>query len=528
MKRWLVGWLVVGLVGVVAGVGITVALVDRGDGGDAGPSDSSSGASPTGEGSTSADPSVTEPPDPALATYYSQALDWSSCGDAECATLTVPLSYDDPTGATIELALLKVPASVPSQRIGSLVVNPGGPGAPGTSYAEGASGTFGRPLLDHFDIVGFDPRGTGDSDPVDCLSDDQLDAYLSEDPDPDTLAEVASFMATVREFGRGCSQLSGELAHNISTEDAARDMDVLRAALGETQLDYFGASYGTKLGATYADLFPDRVGRLVLDGALDLTLSSRDLALQQAAGFQTALDAYLQDCIDSTDSCFLGDTVAEGQATIQGLLASIDADPLPAGGGRELTSGNAFYGIITPLYVRDYWYLLTNGLKSALDGDGTTLMLLADAYASRDPAGSGFLDNTMEANVAINCLDDGWSIPAAKVPAQIPDFVAASPVFGRVFAWALVGCRGFGNPPAEPAPAVLAEGAAPILVIGTTRDPATPLQWAQALSDQLASGTLVTRDGDGHTGYYSGNQCVDDAVENYLVDGTVPRDGLAC
>ncbi|MCB0907154.1 MAG: alpha/beta fold hydrolase [Nocardioidaceae bacterium] len=527
MKRWLVGWLVVGLVGVLVGAGVTVALVGQDDD-DPTQSPSSSAAPPTGEGSPSPDASVTEPPDPALASYYSQTLDWSSCGDDECARLTVPLSYDDPAGETIELALLRVPASVPSARVGSLVVNPGGPGAPGTSYAQGASSTFGRPLLEHFDIVGFDPRGTGDSDPVDCLSDDQLDAYLAEDPDPDTPAEVAEFMATVREFGRGCSRLSGDLARNISTEDAARDMDILRAALGEPALDYLGASYGTKLGATYANLFPDKVGRLVLDGALDLTLSSRDLAIQQAAGFQTALDAYLQDCIDSTDSCFLGSTVAEGQARIEDLLASIDATPLPAGGGRLLTSGNAFYGIITPLYVRDYWYLLTEGLKSALNGDGTTLMLLADAYASRNPAGGGYLDNTMEANVAINCLDDGWSIPASKVADQIPDFVEASPVFGRVFAWALVGCRGFGYPAAEPAPAVLAQGAAPILVIGTTRDPATPLQWAQALADQLASGVLVTRDGDGHTGYNSGNQCVDDAVEGYLVDGTVPRDGLAC
>ncbi|MFN8195509.1 MAG: alpha/beta hydrolase [Nocardioidaceae bacterium] len=532
MKRWLIGWLVVGLVGIAAGVGVTVALVRGGDGSDdPGPSASasaSSGSPSPDAGSESAtDPSVTEAPDPALAPFYSQTLGWSDCGSNQCARLEVPLDYDRPDGETIELALLKVPASVPGDRVGSLVVNPGGPGAPGTSYAEQATSVFGRALVDSFDIVGFDPRGTGDSAPVDCLTDDQLDAYLAEDPDPDTPLEVKDYMRQVREFGAGCTG-SGEVAAHVSTVEAARDMDVLRAALGEPTLNYLGASYGTKLGATYANLFPSKVGRFVLDGAMDVSLPSREVSLQQAAGFETAIEAYVQDCIDSSDSCFLGDTVDEGLGAISDLLDSIESDPLPAGGDRELTVGNAFYGIVTPLYNKDYWFLLTNGLKDAMDGDGATLMLLADAYSSRDPNGDGYLDNSMEANLAINCLDDGWSIPASQVPAQVPDFEKASPVFGRVFVWSLVACRGFDYPAAQPPPDVLAPGAAPIVVVGTTRDPATPYPWAQALAAQLASGVLVTRDGDGHTGYNSGNACVDDAVEGYLVDGTVPQDGLTC
>ncbi len=518
MRRWIAGLVLLGLLGVTAGVAVTLVAEDRGRG-------SENSTAPTVQ-PTPADPAVTAAPDPALADFYNQRLTWSACGDNRCSTLTVPLDYAHPGERSIELRLLKVPAR--GQRLGSLVVNPGGPGAPGTEYAAQAASVFGKPLLEHFDIVGFDPRGTGESSPVDCLDDDQLDDFLAADPAPSTVSETRVFMGGVRAFGQGCRALSGELAAHVSTEDAARDMDVLRAALGQSTLDYFGASYGTKLGAVYADLFPDKVGRLVLDGAMDLELSTRDLSLQQAAGFQTALDAYLQDCIDNTDqSCFLGNSVAEGRRTIEDLLDRIAQNPLPTTSDRELTLGLAFYGIATPLYNKDYWFMLTTGLKSAIGGDGSALLLLADAYAYRNPSG-GFLNNAIEANLAINCRDDGWSLPATRVPTQVPAFEKASPVFGRIFAWSLTGCRGFGWPVADPYPKVMAKGAAPILVIGTSRDPATPLAWAKALADQLASGVLVTRDGDGHTGYHAGNACVDDAVEDYLVDGDVPQDGLAC
>lgn len=523
MRRWLIGLLVLALAGIVAGVSVTV-LVRQGDSSPATGTATSSGPTP----SPSPDPGATEPPSAGLARFYSQRLAWAACGENECSSLEVPLDYERPEAGTIRLQLLKRPASNPGERVGSLVVNPGGPGAPGTSYAASATVAFRDQLTDRFDVVGFDPRGTGGSSPVDCLDDAELDAYVAGDPDPDTLAEVREFMAQVRGFGRGCSQRSGDLVGHISTVEAARDMDVLRAALGEDALTYFGASYGTKLGATYADLFPDRVGRLVLDGALDLDISPSDLALQQAAGFQTALEAYVQNCVDSTETCYLGGSVDAGLARISRFLADVEAQPLPVAGGRELAVGNAFYGIITPLYNRDYWFLLSTGLKDAFEGDGTSLMMLSDAYTSRDPAGQGYLDNSIEANLSINCLDQPWSIPAVRVPAQIDDFEAASSVFGRVFAWGLTGCRGFPARAAEPQQPVTAAGAAPIVVIGTTRDPATPLQWAEAMAAQLESGVLVTRDGDGHTGYNSGNACVDEAVESYLVSGVVPEDGLSC
>jgi hypothetical protein len=240
-----------------------------------------------------------------------------------------------------------------------------------------------------------------------------------------------------------------------------------------------------------------------------------------------ALGAYVQNCVDEGD-CFLGDTLDEGLTTIQDLIASIEEEPLPASGSdRQLAVGNAFYGLVAPLYNRDYWSILDQALELALDGDGFLLLRLSDLYESRNDNG-GYDDNSAEAIYAINCLDDPYSITADQVPEQLADFEAASPTFGDVFAWGLVGCHGIQVKSTEPAREVRAAGAAPIVVVGTTRDPATPYQWAVSLADQLESGVLVSRDGDGHTGYNSGNDCVDEAIEGYLIDGTVPEDGLEC
>ncbi len=469
---------------------------------------------------------TTRPPDPGLASFYSQELRWTDCNSGDqCTKLTVPLDYARPAGGTIALNVLKVPAGDPESRLGSLVVNPGGPGEPGASYA--VQGSFGQPLRDHFDIVGFDPRGTGSSSPVDCLSNTDLDSYLAEDPDPTTPAELAVFKAGQQAIASGCAQLSGAVAGHVSTVESARDMDILRAALGDARLTYLGASYGTKLGATYAQLFPHRVGRFVLDGALDLTLSTRQQTIQQAAGFQKALDSYAANCVNADIGCFLGKTVPDVLQTISDLVAGITAKPLPAQDGRVLTGGNAFSGIAVTLYSRNYWVLLSSALRAALGGDGSQLLRLADAYTARNADGT-YANNSMEAFYDISCVDDPSSIPFSRVPAQFPAFEKASPVFGRVFAWGLTSCRGFTPRSDQPVPTVHAKGAAPIVVIGTTRDPATPFQWAVAMAHQLDSGVLVRRDGDGHTGYQTGNPCVDNAVESYLVSGVVPADNTSC
>jgi pimeloyl-ACP methyl ester carboxylesterase len=514
---------VVVLLLILGAAGVAIVLLRDDDGGS-----SVQGPRATPSTTPTPEPGSSEPPKPDLEQFYAQKLEWEPCRNGfECTTLTVPVDYKDPGGETIELAVLKDNADNPGARIGSLVVNPGGPGAPGTSYAENASSAFRAALRERFDIVGFDPRGTGDSDPVDCLSDDQLDEFLAADPDPDDAAEADALETDLAEFHRGCVEHSDDLIGHVTTIEAARDMDVLRAALGESKMLYFGASYGTKLGATYADLFPDKVGRLVLDGAVDLSIDSRELSLEQAGGFETALRAYVENCVESTDSCFLGDSVEEGLERIRTFTDEVEAEPLPTDLDRELQVGNAFYGVVAPLYNRDYWPILSQALQQGFDGDGTLLLRLSDLYASREDNG-GYTDNSAEAIYAINCLDDPYSIPPEDVPAQIPEFEKASPTFGRVFAWGLVGCRGIQVKSSEKPRDVRAAGAAPIVVVGTTRDPATPYQWAVHLADQLESGVLISRDGDGHTGYNSGNECVDEAVEAYLVDATVPEDGLSC
>ncbi len=524
MSRWtkaLAALLIAALVVSLVGVWVVVFVDGFRDDGQASPTPGST-IEPAPLPRDSVDARVA--PDPALERFYAQEIAWEGCGDNDCGELEVPLDYANPAGETIRLALLRVPAG--GQAIASMVVNPGGPGAPGTSYAEAAGRVFREPLLQHFDIVGFDPRGTGDSSPVDCLSDEVLDDFLASDPDPDTPAEKKEFIEWSDRLADGCAERSGALASHVSTEEAARDIDVLRSALGDAQLTYFGASYGTKLGATYADLFPERAGRLVLDGAVDVSLPSRELSLGQAEGFETALRAYVQNCIDVSRSCFLGETVDQGLGRISAFLDQVDAEPLSTNTNRDLEVGNAFYGIVVPLYSRDSWSFLSTALQQAFGGDGSVLLQLSDLYSSR--GANGYTDNSAEAIYAINCLDDPYAIDASEVPAQIPAFEKASPTFGEVFAWGLTGCGGFDYPEPPPSPAVLAEGAAPIVVIGTTRDPATPYAWSVALAEQLDSGVLISRDGDGHTGYNSGNECVDLAVEDYLVAGVVPDDGLTC
>ena len=455
-----------------------------------------------------------------LSRFYDQKLHWHGCesGD-ECARINVPLDYAHPDGKAISLSVLKVPAADTSKRVGSLVVNPGGPGGSGVDYAVNWSAYFGPELHRAFDIVGFDPRGVGRSTPVECLSDAQLDHFVATDPDPDTTAEIKQSDALLKQFGDGCVRKSGALAAHISTEEAAKDMDVLRAVLGDAKLTYFGASYGTFLGATYANLFPHNVGRMVLDGAIDPSLSTLNLNLVQAHGFEVALRAYVGHCVDA-GGCFLGGSVDEGTARIRKFLAATEAKPLPGDSTRKLTAGLAVLGIWAPLYNKDYWPLLDNALRAAFGGDGGQLLNLADAYSSRGP--NGYYDNSFEALYAVNCLDHDDSIPSLKVPSYIPRFEKASPTFGAIFAFGLSSCATWPIHTHRVPEPIHAPGSPPILVVGTTRDPATPVTWAEALAKQLDHGILVKRNGDGHTGYHRGSQCVDTTVESYLVSGTVP------
>jgi pimeloyl-ACP methyl ester carboxylesterase len=471
-------------------------------------------------------PADTQDIDPALMPFYSQRLDWADCDDEyECTTVEVPLDYAAPDGAVIELAVLR--RSAPGDdRVGSLLVNPGGPGAPGTEYAR--AGPVNDDVAERFDIVGFDPRGVGESAPIDCLDDAALDDVVETDGSPDDSAEVTQLQEQASALVTGCTDHSGEMLPYVRTVDVARDLDILRAALGDEVLYYRGASYGTDIGALYAELFPDRVGRLVLDGAIDPTLTGEQFLLGQAAGAERALTAYLQACAAAED-CPLGQSVAEARSTLMDLLAVIDAMPLPTeDDGRPLTQSLAILGIVLPLYLSpDEGYPLLNlALERALAGDGSALLLLADQYLRRNSDGT-YDGNLNEVNSAVNCVDRPWEKDVKAIAAGIPAFEQASPVFGPYLGWSGLVCAQWPVPPESAAP-VTAAGAAPILVVGTTGDLATPYEWAESLADQLESGVLLTFDGRGHTAYRKGSTCIDDAVDSYLIDGTVPEDGLRC
>ena len=484
------------------------------------------GAAPSSSTQLTTPAAELAPRDPALRRYYLQVVRWRDCQQVFlCARVRVPLDYADPKGQTITLSVIKRPADDTDQRVGSLLVNPGGPGASGVRYVEGARSAFGRPLLERFDIVGFDPRGVGASTPVDCVPDAQLDTLIASDPDPDTTAEVKTSLRLLRRFGEGCRRRSGDLLAHVSTVEVARDMDILRALAGDRRLNYLGASYGTYLGAVYAELFPRRVGRMVLDGAVDPSVGSQQRNLVQAASFQKALRAYVADCVQRS-GCPLGTDVDAGLDRISAFFDQLDAQPISGDGRRELSEGYAVLGVWLALYVKSYWPILTNALTAAFQGDGAQLLRLADYYTRREA--TGFPDNSNEVIYAVNCLDRPGRATLGSVERSVPRFEKASPVFGRIFAYGSLACVDWPAKAAEPAPRINAAGAAPILVVGTTRDPATPHEWAVALARQLQSGVLLSRRGDGHTGYLMGNACIDDTVESYLVDGTVPPDAKIC
>ncbi|MDF8264762.1 alpha/beta hydrolase [Luteipulveratus flavus] len=480
----------------------------------------------TGGASTSAPANAA--PSPSLARFYTQKLKWEDCQDgAKCAGLTVPIDYAKPAAGTVQVAVLKQEAT--GDKKGSLVVNPGGPGGSGVDYAASADFVVSGKVRKAYDVVGFDPRGVQRSAPITCLDDQQLDSYLGADPSPDDQAEQAQTMKNAKGFGDACKTKAGPLLGHVSTVEAAKDMDVLRAALGETRLDYLGKSYGTFLGSTYADQFPTRVGKFVLDGVVAPDLTNTEMNRGQAEGFERATAAYVKDCV-AGGNCPLGSSQEAGQQKIRDFLKQVDAKPIPVSGDAnvsKLTEGWASMGIAAAMYDQGSWGVLTSALRSAFGGDGTALMKLANTYAERDSGGS-YSGNIMQAINAVNCLDrDSSSDPAAYAKDQA-SFVKTAPTWGPMLAWGTAICGEWPVKATGAPKKVTAAGSDPILVLGTTRDPATPYEWSQRLASMLQNGRLITYDGDGHTAYRRSNSCVDNAVDNYLLDGKDPGKSLKC
>ncbi|MEV8636229.1 alpha/beta hydrolase [Streptosporangium sp. NPDC051023] len=453
------------------------------------------------------------------------ALAWAACGDGfECAKLAVPLDHGEPGGEKIEISVIRLPAT--GKRIGSILINPGGPGASGVDYARNARSVLSDAVRARFDVVGFDPRGVGGSSPVRCLPSAELDAFNALDSSPDSPEEITALEEGARHYVAGCEARSGKLLSHVGTADAARDMDLLRAALGDERLTYLGKSYGTQLGAVYADLFPERVRALVLDGAVDPSLSPLEMNATQARGFEVALDAFLEDCLTLADCPFHG-TVKSARDQIADLLHRTDQQPLTnrTADRRPVGESWTILGLVTPLYDRQAWPILRRALTEALKGDGTTLLRMADLLIDRHRDGS--YSNQTEANTAINCVDAAFPHSSADFAAAARESLRDAPLFGPYIMWGALPCAYW---PVKPVPRekIDAPGAAPILVVGTERDPATPYEWAKSLADQLSSGVLVDFDGDGHTAYRSGSACVDRLVDDYLVNLLVPKDGVHC
>ncbi|HWU06828.1 MAG TPA: alpha/beta hydrolase [Streptomyces sp.] len=465
-----------------------------------------------------------------LEPYYGQKLSWRDCGveGFQCATMKAPLDYAKPDGGDVELAVSRKKATGPGERIGSLLVNPGGPGGSAIDYLQGyAAIGYPAPVRARYDMVSIDPRGVARSEPVECLTGKEMDAYTQVDQTPDDKGEITALRKSFEKFADGCEKRSGKILPHVSTVETARDMDILRSLLGDEKLHYVGASYGTFLGATYAELFPARVGRLVLDGAMDPSLPALDINRDQTAGFEGAFQSFAADCVKQPD-CPLGTSSTAGAAAaLKKLFSDLDTDPVPAGGTRQLTESLATTGVIAAMYDESAWPQLREAVAAAQRGDGAGLLSLADSYYERGP--SGEYANLMFANAAVNCLDlaPAFTGPAAAEKA-LPEFEKASPVFGRGFAWAALNCGSWPVDATGTPHRTEAEGAAPIVVVGTTRDPATPYKWAESLADQLSSGTLLTYDGDGHTAYGRGSDCIDTAINTYLLEGTPPKDSKKC
>ena len=480
--------------------------------------------------------------DPQLARYYDQQLSWGPCADFatseddvaayseptfECARLEVPVDYAAPDGESGQIAVLRQPAT--GERIGSLLFNPGGPGASGNSLVANLAGRLTEsPLAQRFDLVGFDPRGVGASSPtIDCLTNDEWEverADLDVDPSP---AGVEQTEAENRQYAERCVQRSGgaEFLANSGTRDVVRDLDVLRQALGDEKLSYLGYSYGTRIGSAYAEAFPQNVRALVLDGALDPKETTIDRTVKQNAGFQQAFEAFAADCA-TRPGCPLGQDPAQATAAFQALARPLIDAPI-AVGDRSLSYSDAVTGTIQALYAKDLWPVLTRGLLELGTGNGRILLALADLYYGR--AQDGNYDNSIEAFVSISCMDEERITDRAAQEELIRRANEAAPFRddGRGAVGALDPCAFWPAEPSSEPHVPVAEGLPPTVVISVTGDPATPYQAGVDLAAALGA-SLISVEGNQHTAALQGNPCIDDVVNAYLIDLEVPAGQTDC
>jgi pimeloyl-ACP methyl ester carboxylesterase len=458
------------------------------------------------------------PPEP-----LEYTIEWTQLGDrVDEGTITVPVDYSDPQGDTIDLYVARHRATA-DPTAGPLLANRGGPGADGATLALDATGWFGREITDNFDVIGWDPRGTGRSEgAVDCIDDAEYDTYFSApDITPDDDAERAALVELAERYAQACIDRVDILQH-VGTNNSARDMDAIRQALGAEQVSYFGFSYGSELGGVWATLFPTTVRAAVFDGATDPNSDPLQSTLQQGAGFERALTTFLAQCSADPQCPFHNGGDAEG--AFDRLMASLDESPLPSAGDRVAVNRSvAVLAVAQAMYSDNYWPALERALDDAADGDGSGLLQLHDAYYGRRPDGT--YSNLIEAFQAINCADEAERPTVEEADADVDEVLAVAP---RIFPYTTgsYSCTFF--PPAlDPRIDITAAGAGPIVVIGTTGDPATPLDSSRAMAETLEDGRLVIVEANAHTGYRGGS-CVRGIVHEYLLTLVAPADGTTC
>ncbi|MFM8901989.1 MAG: alpha/beta hydrolase [Actinomycetota bacterium] len=451
---------------------------------------------------------------------------WAPCkadptGDSQCGELIVPFDYNDPSVGSFTLFLTRRLATDQTTKIGWMLVNPGGPGFGGSSVAADAQYYFSAELLSRFDVIGWDPRGTGKSTPaVNCI--EEYDEYFGIDSTPETRAEKQVIVDASKKYNDECVKNSGEILPYISTQATARDMDSIRRALGEDKITYFGFSYGSELGATWATMFPDTVRAAVLDGASDPNATSLDQGLAQAKGFEKQLDTFLAACSKRVSCAFHGN--GNSAAALDKLLASVDATPLVVSADRTpITQGVMYTALAQAMYSDTLWPKLERALADGVKGNGAGLLSLYDEYYQRKPGGT--YGNELEAFLAISCLDDPGPIGVEAVDAQVPVFTKAAKRFGPSFAYGY-SCALWPVKPVERI-VITGKGAGPIIVVGTTGDAATPIASSRAAAKALEKGVFVTVRADQHTGYGL-NACIVNTVDSYLTDLVVPDDGKVC
>ena len=463
-----------------------------------------------------------------LTRYAEQHLIWRKCsGEMQCAKLTVPRDYADLAAGDIQIALSRVPHSGTTFQ-GSIVVNPGGPGGSGIDFASTAAAIVAPEVSQQFDIVGFDPRGVAASAPVTCMNGSQTTRWLLADPTPDTRIEQDILMGLAREISAGCLQYSPRIAPFISTANTVNDLDILRSALGEQKLNLLGFSYGTSLGALYAQKFPSQVGRMVLDGAVDPSLNGMEISKGQSGGFQGALVRFAKDCANRSNCPYTGDwnDVLTG---INQLLASLENHRLPTSGFEPLNQAQAVTALFWSMYSPDFWGTLRSALRQAERGQGEYLQWLSNQATDR-VGKNRYGSNQNSAFYAISCLDAPATPGRTGLAAAAKAWSKNAPVpeMARAMSWGNAPCSfWFDHLGGKPA-AATSTTTAPIVVVGTRFDPATPYSWAIALHEQLPTSSLITYEGDGHTAYGVDSACVNDAIDNFLLTGSAPASGTTC